>query len=100
MEACLQTRPWDAGVARNGRFRRIGLVEDTQCVVLLGALVLIANRPYTLLATLPTNHKLMAIDPASAGPESRALAVKWGSLHIVRTELGLSGNVLFFCGPR
>jgi anthrone oxygenase-like protein len=62
---------------------------------LLGALVLIANWPYTLLAMMPTNHKLMAIDPASAGPESRALVVKWGSLHIVRATLGLAATFIF-----
>jgi Domain of unknown function (DUF1772) len=40
---------------------------------LLGAIVLIANWPYTLLGILPTNNKLMAIDPANAGPDSRRL---------------------------
>ena len=55
---------------------------------LLGALVLIANWPYTLVVILPTNNKLMALEPAQAGSESRALLEKWSRLHAVRTALG------------
>src|ERR1700745_2238043 len=39
----------------------------------LGALVLIANWPYTLFIILPTNTELEAIEPKAAGPKSRAL---------------------------
>ena len=42
---------------------------------LVGALVLVANWPYTLLGVMPTNRKLMAMDPASAGPESGRMIV-------------------------
>ena len=38
---------------------------------LLGALLLIANWPYTLIAIMPTNNKLMAISPT--GPGRRAV---------------------------
>src|SRR5580658_2595217 len=41
--------------------------------VLAWWLVLIANWPYTLLGIMPTNNRLMTIDPASAGPDSRKL---------------------------
>src|SRR6476646_5017239 len=44
---------------------------------LLGALVLISNWPYTLLGIMPTNNKLMTIDPANAGPDSRELVQIW-----------------------
>ena len=62
---------------------------------LLGAAVLIANWPYTLLVILPTNNKLMAIDPANAGPDSRRLIEKWAGLHAVRTALGFAATFIF-----
>jgi hypothetical protein len=55
---------------------------------LVGALVLVANWPWTLLGILPTNKALMATDPAEAGPGTRALLLKWNRLHAVRTVLG------------
>jgi hypothetical protein len=54
----------------------------------VGALLMIANWPFTLLAIRPTNDKLMATEPSEAGPETRAMIEKWGSLHAVRTALG------------
>ena len=62
---------------------------------LLGALILVANWPFTLIAIMPTNNKLMAIDPVRAGPESRRLILKWGSLHAVRTALGFAAAIIF-----
>ena len=63
-------------------------------VWLVGALVLVANWPYTLLVIMPTNHVLNAIAPQDAGPKSRALIQKWGKLHAVRTALGAAATVL------
>lgn len=53
----------------------------------LGASLMIANWPYTLLAILPLNERLNAISPADAGPESRAMLARWNRLHAVRTLL-------------
>jgi hypothetical protein len=61
----------------------------------LGALVLIANWPYTLFIILPTNTELHAIEPTLAGPRSRALVERWGRLHAVRSVFGVVATLLF-----
>ncbi len=61
----------------------------------LGALLMIANWPVTFFAIMPTNDKLMLIEPAMAGPESRAMIERWGSLHRARTALGLAASLAF-----
>ncbi|WP_353645875.1 DUF1772 domain-containing protein [Mesorhizobium sp. WSM2239] len=62
---------------------------------LAGALVLIANWPFTLLVMMPVNNKLMSMDPTAAGPDSRELLEKWARLHAVRTALGFAATLVF-----
>ena len=62
---------------------------------LAGAVLLIANWPYTLIGIMPTNNRLMAMRLEDAGPESRALMEDWGRLHTVRTALGALATVTF-----
>ncbi len=62
---------------------------------MLGALLMIANWPVTFFAIMPTNNRLMATDPAVAGPESRAMIERWGSLHALRTVLGFAASLSF-----
>jgi len=62
---------------------------------LLGAVVLIANWPYTLFGIMPTNRLLNAIDPPDAGETSRQLIRRWGLLHVVRTGLGAFATAIF-----
>ena len=62
---------------------------------LLGAVVLVANWPYTMLGIMPTNHVLNDIPPSEAGPISRSLIEKWGGLHAVRTALGAAATMIF-----
>jgi hypothetical protein len=61
----------------------------------LGALLMVANWPVTFFAIMPTNNKLMATGPAAAGPESRAMIQRWGSLHAGRTALGFTASLTF-----
>ena len=62
---------------------------------LLGAIIILANWPFTLYAIMPTNHKLNAIDPASASPDIHPLLVRWGYLHGARSALGAIATLLF-----
>jgi hypothetical protein len=55
---------------------------------LVGALLIVANWPWTLLGIASTNQVLMATDLAEAGGDTRALLLKWNRLHAVRTVLG------------
>jgi len=62
---------------------------------LLGAIVIVANWPYTLLVIKPINDRLMATDPAAAGSQTRTLIEKWGTFHAGRAALGALTTVLF-----
>ncbi|SHN82843.1 DUF1772 domain-containing protein [Bradyrhizobium erythrophlei] len=63
---------------------------------LIGALLIIAPWPWTLIVIKPTNDALLATELDAAGPLSRALIVKWGGIHAVRTVLGGLATAAFF----
>jgi hypothetical protein len=62
---------------------------------LIGAVAIIAPWPWTLLGIKPTNDALLATEPDQAGPPTRALIVRWGALHAVRTGLGALATLGF-----
>jgi len=63
---------------------------------LIGALLIIAPWPWTLIVIKPTNDALLATDLDQAGPATRALIAKWGAIHAVRTVLGGLATAAFF----
>ena len=63
---------------------------------LLGAALLLAPWPYTLLVMSHTNTLLQASHGIDAGLETRALLVKWGRLHLVRVLFGIAAAGVFF----
>jgi hypothetical protein len=69
------------------------LLADWHWIV--GALLMLANWPYTLLGILPLNNKLKAIPLDAAGAESRAMLERWNRLHGMRTLLSGSAVIVF-----
>jgi hypothetical protein len=61
----------------------------------VGATLMLANWPYTLLGINPTNKRLRAIPIEAAGPDSRGLIERWGRLHSLRTCLGVAGALAY-----
>jgi hypothetical protein len=63
---------------------------------LIGAILILAPWPWTLLVIKPTNDVLLATEPDKGGPQSRALIVKWGMVHAARTAMGALATAAFF----
>jgi hypothetical protein len=69
--------------------------ESRDSLWLAGAIVLVANWPFTLLVIMPTNLRLMATTPDFADATTRSLLERWGRLHAVRSVLGAIATLLF-----
>jgi hypothetical protein len=62
---------------------------------IIGAVLILANWPCTVLGIMPTNNRLYAIPAGAAGSQSRALIETWGRLHAVRTGLGIAAALAY-----
>jgi Anthrone oxygenase len=69
-------------------------IRDWRWVV--GAVVIFANWPYTLIAIRPTNNVLHGVDDNDAGRSTRTLIEWWGLLHAVRGVLGAVATLVYF----
>ena len=67
---------------------------------LLGAVVLLANWPYTIYVIMPTNRRLMDTPPDTATAETRQMIRQWGILHGGRSALGLVATLIFLWATR
>jgi hypothetical protein len=61
----------------------------------LGAALILAPWPWTLLVIMPVNRVLEATPVDAANAETRRLIEKWGTLHAGRTALGIAASLVY-----
>jgi len=62
---------------------------------LLGAALILAPWPYTLIVIMPVNKQIEATPAGQATDTTRSLIEKWGGLHAVRTALGIAATLVY-----
>jgi hypothetical protein len=88
--------PMQAGLALAAAALGLWAWLETEDPLLLGgALLILAVIPFTFLVIMPVNNRMLATAPEAAGPQTRAMLVRWGGLHWVRNLLGLLSVIAF-----
>ena len=62
---------------------------------LLGAVLILAPWPFTLLVIMPVNRQIEAVPDGQATATTRRLIERWASLHAVRSALGLAATLAY-----
>ena len=62
---------------------------------LVGAILLGCVIPFTFIAIMPTNRKLLAPGRDLSSRETHMLLERWGSLHAVRSLLSLAASLVY-----
>jgi uncharacterized membrane protein len=70
-------------------------MTSTAFAWLLGGILIVAVIPFTLVAVLPTNKKLLDPSLDRSSDSAHQLLIRWGRLHAVRTVLSLVAFVVF-----
>ena len=83
-----------------GLFGLVAFLSTLDWRWLLGAVVLLANWPYTIYVIMPTNRLLMDTPPEAATGETRYMLERWGALHAGRSVLGLVAILIFLWAQR
>ena len=68
---------------------------DSSTYWLIGGIFIVIVIPFTLLAILPTNKKLLDPSLDKNSEYARHLLKRWGSLHAVRSLLSMVATLLF-----
>lgn len=62
---------------------------------LIGAVLIGLVVPFTFIAIMPTNHRLLESGRDLSSEETKRLLEKWGKLHAVRSALSLVASVIY-----
>jgi hypothetical protein len=62
----------------------------------LGAALIIAPWPWTYLAIMPLNNRLLAMTADRVDPDLHSMLDRWNALHRVRTLLGAAATASLF----
>jgi uncharacterized membrane protein len=62
---------------------------------LIGTMMIFAVIPFTLIAIMPTNRRLLDPRLDRSSEETRRLLQQWGTLHAVRSILSLAASCVF-----
>ena len=62
---------------------------------LIGTMMIFAVIPFTLIAIMPTNRRLLDPSLDRSSQDTRRLLQKWGTLHAVRSILSLAASCVF-----
>uniref|UniRef100_A0A183BHS8 DUF1772-domain-containing protein n=1 Tax=Globodera pallida TaxID=36090 RepID=A0A183BHS8_GLOPA len=89
-ESYTRAMPLQAGLALiSGTISAVGAYKTGEKAWAFGSALMFANLPYTCLCIMPLNKRLMATNESAVNESTRADLERWGSLHAVRTALGL-----------
>ena len=72
----------------------IPTISSADGEILIAAILLVANWPYTLIVIRPTNNKMMQMNPDVYNDQVRPLITRWGRLHALRTVLGFLATIV------
>ena len=73
----------------------LAFYQTSNWLFIAGAIIILANWPFTLIVIMPLNKKLQAIPAERAGPGVILDLNRWGRLHAVRTGLSFSSPIFY-----
>ncbi len=74
-------------------------LTSAKFVWLLGGILIVAVIPFTLIAIVPTNKKLLDSSLDRNSDVAHQLLIRWGGLHAVRTAMSLAAFLVFVLFP-
>jgi uncharacterized membrane protein len=70
-------------------------LESANILWMVGGLIIVSVIPFTLIAIMPTNKKLLSPSLDTAVESTEELLSRWGKLHAVRSVLGVLALLIF-----